>query len=272
MSEIIDDHTARARVAADIARLTETFNGDTQISSVDLEWYEAIRANSRDTKRYSDGRTKEEVAVKLGVSATQLSKLLRGQNVLDIGSGRGVFAADVAKDKSVHITALDYDAKVLADVPDKPNITPLQGDGYDLIGSGLSPESFDSVFVTYSTNYWARSVEELEKSISEPMKVLKPGGKIFYTPIAQNLSMTDAYLHGLIPTPSVEKVGHHKYHRAYGLLAIKAYQSIINLEEAGAVEVAFRASNKNKQFPKKELADGRLVSLDSFSVVLTDGK
>lgn len=272
MSKIIDDSIARARVSSDVARLGSTLASDLQINPEDLKWYEAIRTSSRDNEHYSDGRSKEEVAIKLGMSATQLSKLLRGQDVLDIGSGRGIFAADVAKDKSIQITALDYDSNVLADVSEKPNIMPIQGNGYDLLGSGLTPNSFDSVFVTYSTNFWAESEEHIEKSISEPLKVLRPGGKIYFTPIAQNLALTDAYLHELMPLPLIDKEGYLKYYKVCGLLAIKAYELINDLESMGEVEVAYRASNKNKIFTKKELSDGRFVSPDSFSAILTSNQ
>lgn len=268
MSEIINDPAARSKVESDILRLCATLADDTEITTDDLKWHRDFRDSGITTERYSDGRSKADVATKLGITATQLSKALHGQDILDIGCGRGVFASDVAKDKSIHVTALDSDSSVLDWVPQRPNITAVEGSGYDLAASGLERNSFDSVFVTYSTNFWASTLEEVEKSISEPLKVLKPGGSVYFTPVAQNLGLRDAELNGFM-RPLVDEQAYYKYCKVYGLFAIKAYGLINELETAGEVKTAIRASHKNARVTKKPLGDGRLISPDSFSAILT---
>ena len=270
MSNIINDPLAREQVTNDVFRLATTLAGDTHISVDDLEAYSEFMLSGTKTEHYSDGRTKADVAVKLGVSATQLSKAVAGQDVLDIGCGKGVFASDLAKDKSVHVTALDSDPNVLNAVPSKPNITAIEGNGYDLIGSGLTPASFDAVFVTYATNFWARTPQQLTKSITEPLKVLRPGGSIYFTPIAQNLELRDAMLHGVFNEAIMDKKRAYQYNKICGLLAITAFGLVHELEDGGQITTAFRASHKNSGYQKKKLDDGRMISPNSYSVILTN--
>lgn len=271
MSEILDDPRARAQVNDDVFRLVEAFPEDATIDSIDLAHFARMRLSGRSDELYSDNRTKADVAVKLGVTATQLSKALHGQRILDIGSGKGAFAGDVAKDKSTHVVALDTDPSVLSEVPNRPNITAIEGDGYDLLGSGLQSHSFDSVFVTYATNFWASSEDEVMNSILEPLKVLKPGGSLYLTPIAQNLGIIDAKLRGLLPEPLVTDIEQdgYRYSKVYGLFALRAFALANALEETGKIKAAYRASNKNGRMAKKQLSDGRSISPDSYSVILT---
>ncbi len=271
MSEIPNDSLAREQVSRDVQRLLATLHGKVEVSDVDLMHYRGIRDSTRDDENYSDGRSKADVAVKLGVSTTQLSKALRGQRILDIGGGRGVFAGDVAKDKSTHVTVLENDPEMLLHVPERPNITAVEGDGYDLLGSGLEPASYDSVFVTYSTNFWADSPAEAARSVLEPLRVLKPNGAVYYTPIAQNLGIADAGLSGLLPDRFAVTKEHdiNRYYKVRGAFALQAYALLQTMERYGGVEVAYRESHKNARFKKKQLADGRLISPDSYSAILT---
>lgn len=270
MSEIPNDLRAREQVTHDMWRIWKTLDGDIKLDATDLLHYRAVRDSSRDNENYSDGRSKADVAVKLGVSATQLSKVLHGHRVLDVGGGRGVFAGDVAKDKSTHVTVLDNDSEVLRHVPDRPNITTIKGSGYDLLRSGIEPASFDSVFVTYSTNFWANSSVEATLSVLEPLKVLKPGGAVYFTPIAQNLGIADAGLNGLFPESIYsDEYDAFRYHKVCGALAFQSFALLQVMEESDDVDVAYRASHKNARFTKKQLADGRLVSPDSYSAIVT---
>lgn len=262
-----DDPAARAQIAIDTARLLETYNGDYTAFDSEVAEFIAVREKNRDADNYLTGRTVKDVAVKLGTTSTRLSKLVHGQSILDIGCGIGKFASGIAKDKANNVVALDNDANQLAQVPKQDNVTTVEGDGYDLVGSGLAPGSFDSVFVTYATNYWASSRDQVDGAIFEALKVVKPGGSVYMTPIAQDVALTDTERRDILPYPLTS--ASEAYHKVYGLFTLRAYFTAQKLEADGVADVAYRASSKNKQYPKKILPDGFAISPDSYSAVLT---
>lgn len=276
MTEISDDLNARLQIENDITRLQSSLAVSSEPNPQDLVFRAEVLGVTRSEGNYSDGRTKAEVAIKLGTTTTQLSKILRGKQILDVGGGTGVFANQVAKDKSVHVTVLDNDPAVLALVPAQSNIIVTEGNGYDLLACGLEADSFDAVFVTYATNFWAKSEEEIVDSVVEPFRVIRPGGSVFFTPVAQDVSVTEADLNGLMPDAynlglriELGTERYRRYLKACGYHAIKTLQVVNALEQTGTVSAVYRTSSKNAGFSKMELPGNRLVRPESYSVILT---
>lgn len=267
-----DDPIARAKVFSDAELFAQTLSGQAPPNDRELEIYwEVLADTTKSEDTYSHSRSKQDIAIKLGTSASKLSKIISGKEILDIGCGSGKFATEVAKDKSNIVTALDSDAELLDMIPARQNLTAVHGDGYNLGASGISGDSFDAVFINYSTNFWAKSTEEIALSFHESLRVLRPGGSLFYTPVAQNCGINEANLNNLF-SPMARKLGMMpslEYSKVHGFFALATLGIVQLIESSDEVNVAFRESTKNQTFTPKYLPGDRVVTPDSYSAVFT---
>lgn len=94
--------------------------------------------------------------------------------VLEIGSGLGILAAEIAQSRpDVQLTGVEYAQAQLAAAPhDQPRLTFAQGDGRQL---PLADDTFDVVYCRYLLEH----VTGPELVLNEARRVLKPGGKLF---------------------------------------------------------------------------------------------
>lgn len=129
MNKLVNDPIARNRVEYDVQRTAEALDGNLSYSKEEYDTFVSIRQQGVTAQSYSAGRTKEEVAIKLGTSSTALSNILHGQHILDIGGGVGTFADGITKDKSTSVLLLETDIGALEKVPEKKNLIATEGDG-----------------------------------------------------------------------------------------------------------------------------------------------
>lgn len=106
----------------------------------------------------------------------QLLNIMPGESVLDLGCGAGAIAEYISEKFGVEVTGLDYAVPAIKEAQQRTaqkdgKLTFIHGDMNEL---ELPEKSFD-VVVSLDTLYW---VADLKKTITEIMKLLKPGGRI----------------------------------------------------------------------------------------------
>ncbi len=101
--------------------------------------------------------------------------LKSSDKVLEIGCGTGYFTKEIAK-TNAQVTAIDISPELLNIARQEitePNVSFLLDNAYDL---SFKDESFDSIVGSSVLHHL-----EIGKAISEMLRVLKPGGSIFFT-------------------------------------------------------------------------------------------
>jgi SAM-dependent methyltransferase len=95
-----------------------------------------------------------------------------GSRVLEVGSGLGILAADVAAAASrVEVTGVELSAEQLAAAPLRPGVTFTQGDAHAL---DFPDASFDLVYARYLLEH----VADPERVLREMRRVTRPGGRV----------------------------------------------------------------------------------------------
>src|SRR6516164_7054235 len=95
-----------------------------------------------------------------------------GSRVLEVGSGLGILAADVAAAASrVEVTGVELSAEQLAAAPLRPGVTFTQGDANAL---DFPDASFDLVYARYLLEH----VADPERVLREMRRVTRPGGRV----------------------------------------------------------------------------------------------
>jgi len=95
-----------------------------------------------------------------------------GARVLEVGSGLGLLAVDVADAASgVQVTGVEISAAQIAASPIHPRVTFVQGDAHTL---QFPPASFDLVYARYLLEH----VRDPQRVLREMHRVVKPGGRV----------------------------------------------------------------------------------------------
>ena len=91
--------------------------------------------------------------------------------VLDVATGTGLVAGDIARRYEARVTGLDQSAEMLARACERgePGVVFVRGDGQRI---PFADDSFDAVTFTYLLRY----VDDPASTIAELARVLKPGG------------------------------------------------------------------------------------------------
>lgn len=128
------------------------------------------------------------------------SEDLFGKQILDIGSGAGIFAKE-AKEKGINVTPVDLNYKYESGrvyykheflfqwlkkvMGGKKKNLPQ---AYAALAKDLpfKDETFDDLFYVYSAFNYARSGSEVTEILAEGLRVLKKGGKMFLYPTEYN--------------------------------------------------------------------------------------
>src|SRR5206468_9823858 len=99
--------------------------------------------------------------------------LPRGARVLDVATGTGLVAGDLAQRFDAHVVGLDQSAEMLRRAAARgiPNFVPLRGDGQRL---PFDDHAFDAVIHTYLLRY----VDDPAATLVELTRVLRPGGRM----------------------------------------------------------------------------------------------
>ena len=95
-----------------------------------------------------------------------------GSHVLEVGSGLGLLAVDVADAfAAVHVAGVEIAAAQIAAAPSHPRVTFVQGDAHSL---DLPDGGFDLVYARYLLEH----VADPERVVREMRRVAKPGGRV----------------------------------------------------------------------------------------------
>ena len=95
-----------------------------------------------------------------------------GSHVLEVGSGLGLLAVDVADAAAgVHVVGVEISAAQIAAAPSHPRVTFVQGDAHSL---DLPDAGFDLVYARYLLEH----VADPERVLREMRRCAKPGGRV----------------------------------------------------------------------------------------------
>ena len=142
------------------------------------------------------GRWREEM-----VAGLDLAPKAR---VLDVATGTGLVARDIARRYEVRVVGLDQSAEMLARASErrKPGVVFVRGDGQRV---PFADASFDAVSFTYLLRY----VDDPAATIAELARVLRPGGvmaSIEFGVPPNALVRTSWRLYGSVIFPSLSRV------------------------------------------------------------------
>lgn len=154
-------------------------------------------------------------------------RIAPGMHVLEVGSGLGILAAEVASAaKDVRVVGLEKSSQQLTSAVKSPGLSYVQGDAHKL---EFSDSSFDLVYARYLLEH----VSHPQKVLGEMKRVLRPGGRIALCENDISLVRLDP------PCPVFEKLwtafatyqlklGGHPYigRRLYGLLTDAGFSDI----------------------------------------------
>ena len=130
-------------------------------------------------------------------------RLPRGASVLDVATGTGLVAGDLAERFDARVVGLDQSAEMLrrATARGIPNFTGIRGDGQRL---PFSDGAFDAVIHTYLLRY----VDDPAATLAELVRVLTPGGQMASVEFAvpTNAAVRSAWmLYGKVLFPVVAR-------------------------------------------------------------------
>jgi demethylmenaquinone methyltransferase/2-methoxy-6-polyprenyl-1,4-benzoquinol methylase len=99
--------------------------------------------------------------------------LARGARVLDVATGTGLVAGDMAEKFDARVVGLDQSAEMLRRASERgiPEFTAVRGDGQRL---PFADGTFDAVVHTYLLRY----VDDPASTLEELARVLRPGGRM----------------------------------------------------------------------------------------------
>jgi SAM-dependent methyltransferase len=99
-------------------------------------------------------------------------KVERGIRVLEVGSGLGILAADVARAAAgVTVIGVERSPEQIAAARLAPNVTYVQGDAHEL---AFPDASFDLVYGRYILEH----VQDPARVVREMARVVRPGGRV----------------------------------------------------------------------------------------------
>ncbi len=136
-----------------------------------------ISMNNRDIPVTSRNLT--EVAAIHDLTIQELVDEIEGKVVIDIGSGGSQLGEEVARQgKKAQIVSFDISKEAFSD----------KSSGQRVIGDAehlpFADATIDEILLTISLPYWARSKDQIDKFLSESMRVLKKGGRMRIAPIS----------------------------------------------------------------------------------------
>lgn len=224
---------------------------------------------------YETGRSKNHIAPLINMNVTELEDLCKGRSVLDVGCGVGKFSRDIAMLKGTRVVALDYDPEMLEKVPKRKNIEVVEGSAFDLEQT-VGIDEFDVVFSSYSSLYWAGSLDEIEKSITSARAVCKIGGVVVFVPLLDNLEHrkeAKKYLTRTAPAQeSPEMIELIANTNTRNWLDVAKFKTLIAEEEKGKVTCAFVPGKYNGNTGKKDQVTGKPPETYSVFVEVQDNE
>lgn len=111
--------------------------------------------------------------------AVKISKIKKNGNALDICCGTGMFVHELAKTVGPQgkVTGLDFSEEMLAVAKERVNNYHL--DNVQLLqGNAMELPFADNVFDSVTVGWGLRNVPDINRVISQMLRVVKPGGKI----------------------------------------------------------------------------------------------
>lgn len=129
------------------------------------------------------------------------------KNILDIATGTGDLAIQMAKSTTAKVTGFDLSAgmlevgrKKVAEQNLNERIQMIQGDAENM---PFENDSFDCITVAFGV----RNFENLEKGLNEIYRVLKPGGKFLILEFSQPESFPMKQLYGFYSKRILPEIG-----------------------------------------------------------------
>lgn len=129
------------------------------------------------TDVFVTSRSLSTIRNEFNLSAFQFADFYNNKKVLDVGSGKSVFAAQIeGKKANSEVFSVDLSQEALREVSGQRAAASSEFLPYR---SG----EFDTVMATWSVPYWANSPKMVDRSFREIKRVAKVGGRILFTPI-----------------------------------------------------------------------------------------
>ncbi|HXE09899.1 MAG TPA: class I SAM-dependent methyltransferase [Verrucomicrobiae bacterium] len=202
-------------------------------------------------------RGKRQIALELNMNMSEFEAQFIGKTILDVGCGVGMLSNELSRLKKTQVTALDSDPEVLNHVKEGKNIRAVQGSGYDL-PAAVGDERFDVVIVSYSSLFWAGDGKEKRAAITSPLAATAVGGQSIFIPVIADIGARDRNRRILEIYGDAEdrQGGDVKAEvieaavRVGDWLDVLAVTTLLDQEEAGAIESTFVSSRENaRQIP-----------------------
>ncbi len=133
--------------------------------------------------------------------AADLAELGRGDRVLDVASGTGDFAFELARRVGPmgHVTGADFAEEMLAIArAKKPNQPAELRDVVEFVtGNALDLQYDDDTFDAVTVGFGVRNFSDLDQGLREMARVVRPGGKVVILEISTPTKAPLSWFYGL---------------------------------------------------------------------------
>lgn len=133
--------------------------------------------------------------------AADLAEVGPGDNVLDVASGTGDFAFELARrvGPGGHVTGADFAEEMLAIARTKQPAQPdeLRGVVEFVTGNALDLQYEDDAFDAVTVGFGVRNFSDLDRGLREMARVVRPGGKVVILEISTPTKPPLSWFYGM---------------------------------------------------------------------------